>query len=151
MCVLTQAWAVATNVRQVLGLTAKMSMSNFRRDIWIYHRRIFHKYLAIDQVVQHAIRRLPDYHDEGKQTPVRVYLCILSDNLYVLPVQVKGSILQSARLPPANNAQSPLLLWFVYCLPTRKMQRTRMTRKQRMRKLMKTRIKGKKLSSRGQC
>ena len=110
MCVLTQAWAVATNVRQVLGLTAKMSMSNFRRDIWIYHRRIFHKYLAIDQFVQHAMRRLPDYHDEGKQTPVRVYVCILPDNLYVLPVQVKGSILQNAPLPPANKAQSPLLL-----------------------------------------
>jgi len=56
-----QAWAFASGTRLVLGKSPLMNMENYPHDIWILHRKLFHRFLKYRKYFKKATSCLDEY------------------------------------------------------------------------------------------
>ena len=56
-----QAWATATGVRLCLNKVPFMNMENYDKDIWMLHRKIFHRFLKYFKYFNKASEELPEF------------------------------------------------------------------------------------------
>ena len=97
MCVhifVTQAWAFATEARNLMGRSKHMNILDFDYGIWRLHRRLFHRFMKFERYFRRATKALPDYDEDedpyasssvldvhGNDPPVqKSVICLLSSD-----------------------------------------------------------------------
>ena len=89
----TQAWAFATEARNLMGRSKHMNILAFDYGIWKLHRKLFHRFMKFERYFRRATKALPDYDEEedpyassvldvdGNETSVqKSVICLLSSD-----------------------------------------------------------------------
>ena len=60
---ITQAWATACAIRNILGKAPHMWLRDFPHDVWVLHRKLHHRFLKFRKVVLHMIPHMISIYD----------------------------------------------------------------------------------------